>query len=30
MTGGMDFSAHGVKTRYNSGVKAVDTLLSRA
>jgi NTE family protein len=29
MTGGMDFSAHGVKARYNSGVKAVDTLLSR-
>ena len=27
MTGGMDFSAHGVSTRYNSGIKAVDTLL---
>ena len=27
MTGGMDFSAHGVRTRYDSGVKAVDTLL---
>jgi len=26
----MDFSAHGVRTRYNSGIKAVDTLLSRA
>ena len=28
MTGGMDFSAHGVRTRYDSGVKAVDKLLS--
>ena len=27
MTGGMDFSAHGVSTRYNSGIKAVDALL---
>ena len=26
MTGGMDFSAHGVKTRYQSGYKAVDKL----
>jgi NTE family protein len=28
MTGGMDFSAHGVRSRYQSGVKAVDRLLS--
>lgn len=26
MTGGMDFSAHGVKTRYRSGYNAVDKL----
>jgi NTE family protein len=30
MTGGMDFSAHGVKTRYDSGVKAVDKLFARS
>jgi NTE family protein len=29
MTGGMDFSAHGVQTRYRSGAKAVDKLLSQ-
>ena len=27
MTGGMDVSAHGVSTRYDSGIKAVDALL---
>ena len=27
MTGGMDFSAHGVRSRYESGYKAVDKLL---
>jgi hypothetical protein len=27
MTGGMDFSAHGVRTRYESGYAAVDKLL---
>jgi hypothetical protein len=26
MTGGMDFSAHGVRSRYKSGCKAVDKL----
>jgi hypothetical protein len=26
MTGGMDFSAHGVRSRYESGYKAVDKL----
>jgi hypothetical protein len=26
MTGGMDFSAHGVRNRYKSGYKAVDKL----
>jgi NTE family protein len=30
MTGGMDFSAHGVQTRYQSGVDAVSRLLSPA
>ena len=28
MTGGMDFSAHGVHTRYKSGYAAVDKLLT--
>ena len=27
MTGGMDFSAHGVRSRYEGGYKAVDKLL---
>jgi hypothetical protein len=26
MSGGMDFSAHGVRSRYESGYKAVDKL----
>jgi NTE family protein len=30
MTGGMDFSAHGVRTRYQSGYAAVDKLFSAA
>ena len=30
MTGGMDFSAHGVRSRYKSGYKAVDKLLGSA
>jgi len=29
MTGGMDFSAHGVKSRYEAGYKAVDTFFAR-
>jgi NTE family protein len=30
MTGGMDFSAHGVQTRYQSGYTAVDKFLARS
>ena len=30
MTGGMDFSAHGVKSRYQSGYKAVDALFENS
>jgi hypothetical protein len=29
MTGGMDFSAHGVRTRCQSGYNAVDRFLAR-
>jgi len=29
MSGGMDFSAHGVKSRYESGYKAVDKFFAR-
>ena len=29
MTGGMDFSAHGVKDRYDAAYKAVDTFFAR-
>ena len=29
MSGGMDFSAHGVKSRYEAGYKAVDTFFAR-
>jgi NTE family protein len=29
MTGGMDFSAHGIRTRYQSGHSAVDRFLAR-
>jgi NTE family protein len=29
MTGGMDFSAHGIRTRYQSGYNAVDRFLAR-
>ena len=29
MSGGMDFSAYGVKSRYESGYKAVDKLLAQ-
>jgi hypothetical protein len=28
-SGGMDFSAHGVKSRYESGYKAVDKFFAR-
>ncbi len=29
MSGGMDFSAHGVRSRYESGYKAVDKLFKK-